>query len=341
LSASGNRESAREPAIGLYATGGTIASANETGDAIQPTLSAKQLVEVVPGLGSTDRLRVIDFRRVPSVELTATDIVALAARLARDADDGLDGFVVTQGTDTLEEMAFGLDLLWAREHPVVFTGAMRGPNAVGADGPANLSAAIAVASSPAARRAGCLVVMNDEVHAARHVQKAHTTNVAAFRSPLTGPVGAISEGRVRLWSRALCPPRLPCPPSSTPQVPVALVRVALGDDGRGLEALDGQGYRGVVVEAMGGGHVPERLVGPLAALAAKMPVVLASRTGSGEPLRHTYGFPGAEIELLESGLLTAGLLDGLKARVKLTLLLMADATRHEIKTAFEAEDGGQ
>jgi L-asparaginase len=326
-----------EPTIGVYATGGTIASVAEDGNPIEPSLTAERLIRAVPGLAARTRLRVVDFRRVPSVELTAADLVALLWQLRADATDGVDGFVVTQGTDTLEECAFGLDQLWDGEQPVVVTGAMRGPGALGADGPGNLLSAIAVASSPAARGVGCLVVLNDEIHAARHVAKTHATNLAAFASPGAGAIGAITESRVRIWGRALSTPKLPLPPESCEQVPVALVRVAFGDDARGLAELGERGYRGVVVEAMGAGHVPERYVEPLRELTATMPVVLVSRTGPHEILRETYGFPGSETDLLGHGLLTAGTLDGLKARVKLTLLLMAGATRAQIESAFEAE----
>jgi L-asparaginase len=71
-------------------------------------------------------------------------------------------------------------------------------------------------------------------------------------------------------------------------------------------------------------------------LAGKMPVVLASRTGSGEVLRSTYGFVGSEMDLLERGLIYAGPLDGLKARLFLTLLLRSGATREEIRASFDS-----
>jgi L-asparaginase len=89
-----------------------------------------------------------------------------------------------------------------------------------------------------------------------------------------------------------------------------------------------------VVEAMGGGHVPSRCVEPLAELASRMPVVLASRTGNGEALRQTYDFPGSEMDLLRQGLIPSGPLDGPKARVLLSLLLRSGASREEITQGF-------
>jgi L-asparaginase len=183
------------------------------------------------------------------------------------------------------------------------------------------------------------VVLDDEIHAARYVRKAHTTSLGAFQSPGYGPVGGVTERRVNLWSR---PPRrapIEVPGEAGEQVPVALIHVGLGDDGRGIAALPGHGFRGVVVEAMGAGHVPKGLVEPLAALASEMPVVLTSRIGVGDLLRGTYGFPGSETHLLESGLISAGALDGLKARVQLTLLLMGGASLDEVREAFAPEGG--
>lgn len=115
---------------------------------------------------------------------------------------------------------------------------------------------------------------------------------------------------------------------------MTLLTIALGDDGRLLSAVEDLGYAGLVVEAMGGGHVPSVMVDALQELAGKMLVVLASRTGSGEALRETYGFPGSEIDLLERGLISAGYLDGLKARILLTLLLASGSSRTEIRDDF-------
>ena len=108
--------------------------------------------------------------------------------------DGAHGVVVTQGTDTMEETAFLVDCLWDDDAPFVFTGAMRNPTLPGADGPANLTAAIRTAAVDAARGRGAMVVFNDEIHAARFVRKTHSTSPAAFRSPDAGPIGHVVEG---------------------------------------------------------------------------------------------------------------------------------------------------
>jgi L-asparaginase len=210
---------------------------------------------------------------------------------------------------------------------------MRNPTLPGADGPANLLAAVRVAASGAARGIGTVVVMNDEIHAARHVRKTHTQSPAAFRSAGAGPIGWVSEGSIRIPLRPADRHHVRLPDGPTSHE-VALVGVWPGDDGRILGAAGDLGYDGLVVEGMGGGHVPSAAVGPLEELAARMPVVLASRTGGGETLARTYDAPGSEMDLLARGLIPAGVLDGPKARILLALLLRSGASREEIHAAF-------
>jgi L-asparaginase len=180
-----------------------------------------------------------------------------------------------------------------------------------------------------------VVVLNDEIHAARFVRKTHTSNPATFRSDPVGPVGWISEGIPRVVLRPVGQHKISVSEDAQDR-PVALHTFTLGDDGRLLPEIERQGYAGLVVEGLGGGHVPSITVEALEDLAGKMPVVLASRTGSGEVLRSTYGFPGSEVDLLERGLIYAGPLDGPKARLLLTLLLRSGATREKIEDSFDS-----
>lgn len=324
------------PRIAVFSTGGTIASMRHGGEAAAPSLTAEELVKAVSQLSDVTEVQAFRFRQLPSSDLTISDMIALTEEIRRAVNDGVHGAVVTQGTDTLEETSFVLDLLWDREEPVVLTGAMRNPALPGADGPANLLAAALVAACPNAHRLGSLVVFNDEVHLPLFVRKGRTSNPGAFHSPLTGPIGWIVENRVRIALRPVVRHHIGI--SSVPPVipPVALAKVSLGDDGRLLGPIGSLGYEGLVVEATGGGHVPGVMVEPLATLAEAMPVVLTSRTGSGELLRNTYGFPGAETDLLKRGLIHAGLLDGPKSRMLLTLLLIVGAGRETIVEAFDA-----
>lgn len=329
------------PRIVYLALGGTIASVT-SGDprdcGAVPRIAARDLLAGVPAIAQVARVEARQLGMVPSPSLDFDD-VQRALDAARDAvGSGASGVVLSQGTDTIEETAYLLDLAWDRPEPLVVTGAMRHASSPGADGPANLLAAVCVAAAPAAVGRGVLVVLDDEVHAAGTVRKTHTSSTGAFASPGSGPLGRVTEGSPVFHAPASRAPALTTRVAPLP--PVALHRVTLADDGRVLSTLDGLGYRGAVIEGFGGGHVAERTVDAVRALAAQMPVVLASRTGAGATLTTTYGFAGGEIDLLGAGLVPAGTLDGLKARLLLAALLALDAPDDRIHAAFAAHGRG-
>jgi L-asparaginase len=329
-------EQCSRPRVDFLATGGTIASVqNERQVGATPTLTAEVLAKSAAGIDEIAELTTVQVMQRPSPSITFRDLLGLRDEIEHRLADGAAGVVVTQGTDTMEETAFALDLLCLGEAPIVFTGAMRNPSRPGADGPANLLAAVQVAASTQARRLGALVVMNDEIHGARFVAKAHTSSLAAFQSRPAGPLGWVSEGRTVIAARPAGRFHVHVP-SDTDVPPVALIRLGFDDDGRVLPALAGLGFRGAVIEGFGGGHVTPRMVPLVEHLAREMPVVLASRTGSGETLQSTYRYPGSEIELLELGLIPAGALNGLKARLLLSLCLAANLPSRDIAGALEA-----
>jgi L-asparaginase len=327
------RPSAR-PRVDCLATGGTIASiADRRGQGAAPTLGVEEIVRSVPQLAAVADLRAAQFLQRPSTAITFAHVLELRDEIKRRVEDGAAGVVVMQGTDTIEETAFALDLLWPDDAPIVITGAMRNPSLPGADGPANLLAAVQLAARPEARGLGALVVFNDEIHGAAFVTKAHTSSPSAFRSSPVGPLGWVSEGRPVIVVRPVDRVHVNVP-SDVSVPPVALVRVALDDDGRLLATLSSLGFAGAVIEGFGGGHVTPPMVPRIERLAAQMPVVLASRTGSGEVLSHTYRYRGSEIELLELGVVGAGAHNGVKSRVLLSLCLAAGLGRDRIAEAF-------
>jgi L-asparaginase len=317
--------------IAVFFLGGTISMAGHAGGVVS-RLGSVDLLAAVPQLGELGLdLDAHDFRAMSSAGLGFADIVELV-----DAADrtGADGVVVVQGTDTIEETSYLIDLLWTRDIPIVVTGAMRNPTLAGPDGPANLLAAVQVAASPVFRGAGCLVVLNDQVHAARYVRKTHTTNPATFASPNAGPLGHVVEGRP--FAVVGAPPRFTVArPTGPVTARVPVVPMTLDDGGELLVGLADR-VDAVVVAAFGAGHVPPVLAPELGELAARVPTVLASRTGAGPLLRGTYGFVGSETDLARRGLIGAGLLDPYKARVLLRLLLAAGASNAEVEAAFRA-----
>lgn len=298
---------------------------------VTPALTAAELLAAVPGLAEAGiEVDIHDFRRLPGASLTFADLDQLITEISQRAGDGTDGIVITQGTDTIEETAYYLDLRYSDNAPIVVTGAMRNPSMAGADGPANIFTALRVAAAEQSRSRGCLVAFADEIHEARQVRKMHSTSITAFSSPF-GPCGYVAEGEARFRSPAQRGPIVEAKPDRPART--AIMTATLGDDGETLRVV-GESVDGIVVAAFGAGHVPAVWVPVLADLAGRMPVVLASRTGAGPILSRTYGFPGSESDLLARGLISAGTLPPVKARILLHLLLTAGVSRADIEKSF-------
>ena len=320
------------PTVAVLSLGGTIASVPTGSGGVSPGLGGQDLLAAVPEVGAVADVVSRSVAQVPGAHLTIDDIVSLAATVEEAHRDGATGVVITQGTDTIEDTAFLLDILVAGPAPVVVTGAMRNPTLPGAEGPANLLASVAVAADPAAKELGTLVVMNDEIHAARFVSKRHTSSPHAFAS-YPGPIGWMAEGRPHLALRPIGRLRLPPPPPSARQR-VALLALPVGDDGFLIEAAAEHAADGLVVEALGGGHVPPATLIRLETAARRIPVVVTSTTRAGHVLRSTYDFAGSELDLSRRGVIGGGCLDARKARLLLTLLLRSGADRTRIAATF-------
>jgi L-asparaginase len=321
-------------AVTVLAAGGTIAMAGSGRGGAAPEHGADALIAAVPSVASSPDLhaRTLDTR--PSVQLDAAAALEIARAAALEADAGR-GVVVTHGTDTLEEVALLCDLLYAGDAPIVFTGAMRPASAPGADGPANLLDAVAVAASADADGLGVLVAFAGRVHAARAVRKSDSTAPDAFESPRLGPVGRVQEGRARI-SRRL--ERRPPIPVAALDATVHVVAAGLGTDGALVEAAVEAGADGLVGVVLGAGHTPPPFLAALRRTATRIPVVATVRPERGAILHGTYAFDGAEGDLRASPIICAGALSPAAARMKLMACLGAGYTRVATAGAFATDD---
>ena len=321
--------------VAVIGLGGTIAMRSADGRGAVPGLTAEDLVAQLPAAIAAQIVHVENFRQLPGAHLGLDDLVALAVRIEELEQSGAaNGFVVVQGTDTIEETVFALELLCRGSAPVVVTGAMRHAGLVSPDGAANIANSVVLAASPAARNRGAMVCFNDEVHAGWAAQKTAATNLAAFSSPGFGPLGHVIEGRAELMLEAVRWPAVAGVPADVRPAPVALVAAALGEGPELLAAVEQGHWRGLVIQALGAGHLPAPWVEPLERLAREIPVVLATRVSRGPVLRETYAFPGSEQDLLGRGLIAAGYLSASKARVLLSLALGAGHAAQEMNTWF-------
>lgn len=319
------------PRVSLATTGGTISmTPRGPGAGVVPTAGAHDLVSGVPGLDALAEVHAETLMRKPGASLDIADVLMVLEWANTQVADGADGVVVVQGTDTLEEVAYVLDLLWAHHAPLVVTGAMRDPGQPSADGPANLRAAVTVAADPDCRGLGVTVVLNDEIHAARRVTKADSFSLDAFSSAPFGLVGRLHEGRITVANR---PRRLP--PLTTPTTVhhvVPVVESTLGDSGALLRVALQSNIAGVVLAGFGAGHLHE---GAAQAIDGQdIPVVLASRVGHGPVLEATYGFTGSERDVIARGAIPAGWLTPRKARLLLLLLIAQRTTMEDLRSIF-------
>ena len=271
------------------------------------------------------------FLGIPSPHMTPAHMVELYHFLSkRMRETNADGAVITHGTDTLEETAFVLDLLHAdRDAPIVITGAMRSSNELISDGPHNFISALRTALSDASRGRGVLAVMNDEIHEAREVTKTHTTNLAAFSSPNSGPVGAIQNNSVIFHH----------PPHQTKSLftvtrlnkTVPLLKTYSGMDPAILQYFLSQPIDGIVLEAMGAGNLPPALTNDIRAFIERdIPVTLASRCPSGA-VQPIYSYEGGGKYLEDLGVILCGSFNGVKARLIIMAALESGAATDEIQ----------
>jgi L-asparaginase len=324
--------------VAFIGTGGTISSIGKGPlDILDYTanntmLHAEEILAAVPSVNEVADLLVVKFRNIPSPAIYFPEwkeLVALCERLVRENSD-LSGIVIGHGTATLEETAYFLSLTFKVPVPVVVVGSQRPLSGLSTDAAMNLVAAIRTAASPTSRGRGVLVVLNDEIQAAREVTKTSTFRLQTFRTPDFGVLGSVDGDHVRYYRRT---ERRNAPETefdigqldALPRVEIAYAYA--GSDGSAVRAFTATGAKGIVVAAFAPGMAtPGDIEAIKDAIKAGVTIVLSTRAGSGVAL------DGAKSRAL--GMLTADNLNPQKARLLLALALTVTSEPDEIRRIF-------
>ena len=318
--------------IAIIHTGGTISMVeNKQTGVVQQTTEDHPLHASTPLLGKYADVDEYNVFSLPSPQITPKHMLELAKLVEAKLDD-YDGFVITHGTDTLEETAYFLDLVLETNKPVVITGAMRSSNEIGSDALYNLISSVRTAIDAESREKGVLVVMNDEVHTASNVTKTATSNIATFQSPQYGPIGLLTKDSVIYKHHPIR--------SSTLRVEemnknVILLKAFAGMDLTFMQAMKNLQPDGLVIEGFGQGNLPKQILPAIQdMLLEKIPIVLVSRCYQGI-VQPTYAYAGGGKQLRDMGVIFTNGLTGPKARLKLLTVLETTSNMNEIKYLFE------
>ena len=310
-------------------TGGTISmQADDSGAVV--TSQDNPMNHVSNPLEGVE-VHALDFFNLPSPHIKPKHMLALYQKIKEEADH-YDGFVITHGTDTLEETAYFLDTMEVPHKPIVLTGAMRSSNELGSDGVYNYLSALRVASADKAADKGVLVVMNDEIHAAKYVTKTHTTNVSTFQTPTHGPLGLIMKHEILYFKTA--EPRVRFDLDRI-QGLVPIIPVYAGMTEELLDLLPVDQLDGLIIQAFGAGNVPKETAQKLNDLIQEgLPIALVSRcfNGIAEPV---YAYEGGGVCLQNAGVFFVKELNAQKARLKLLIAINAGLTGDELRAYME------
>ncbi len=329
-----------KPRVYVLSTGGTIAgqgsSATDLSNYKPGSILGEQLVKAVPQIAQIADVRVEQIVNIPSHDITIENWLTLAKRIQRIiADDsGVAGFVITHGTNTLEETAYFLNLTVRSDKPVVLVGAMRPATAMSADGPLNLLNAVKTAMSPDARGKGTLIVMNDEIMGARDTTKTNTLRVETFKSPELGLLGYVDEDKVTFYksSTKRHTARSEFEIAPLTQLPkVAVVYSYVEPEPAVIRAVVSAGVKGIVFAGTGNGALATAEREAVAEInrmpAALRPILVrSSRVGNGRVT--------ATAQFDELGIVPADTLNPQKARILLMLALTKTADSKEIRRIF-------
>lgn len=319
--------------VAVIFNGGTISMKIDPKlHAAVPNMTGEEIMNLVTGIEAYARVESYTFSSNPSPHMTPESMMELSKLIRKKLEEDIDGLVVTHGTDTLEETAYLVDLTISSEKPVVFTGSMRSGSELGYDGPSNLAQAICTAASDNARGRGVLVCLNGELNTAQEVTKANSMALNAFRTPTFGPVGIVDNNRVIFYRDTK---RGESHLIDNIISNVSLIKSYVGMDSSIIDFFIDRGDAGIVIEAMGRGNLPPKMVpGIKRAIREGIPVVIVSRCFEGRVL-DTYGYPGGGKNLRNEGVIFGDNLNGQKARIKLMVALSYTRDMNVVKEWFE------
>jgi L-asparaginase len=323
--------------IVVLATGGTIAGAGKTShDAkyVPAKLTIQELLDLNPELKKIANLTGEQFSQIASQDMDSDFLIKLAKRVSKILDNSsIDGVVITHGTDTLEETAYFLNLTVKTKKPIVIVGSMRPSTSISADGSLNLYNAIALAADSKANSKGVLVILNDNIYAARDVTKLHTSNVAAFDSKEFGPIGNVIYGKVKFYyqSTKIHTYQSKFNIDEIKSLPKVDIIYGYNDQNPDIvDSLINSGTKAIVVAGVGDGNVNAKTLEKLINASKKgIIIVRSSRVGGG------FVIPNSEINDDEYSFVTADNLNPQKARIVTMLALSKSKDYKKIQEDFK------
>ncbi|EGH7423666.1 type II asparaginase [Campylobacter coli] len=321
--------------IAILGTGGTIAgfidSTIATTGYTAGAIDIDVLIKAVPQIRDLADISWEQIANIDSSNMCDEIWLRLAKKIAKLFVEGIDGVVITHGTDTMEETAYFLNLTIKSDKPVVLVGAMRPSTAISADGPKNLYNAVALVANKEAKNKGVMVAINDKILSARGVVKTHSLNVDAFSSPDFGDLGYIVDGKVFFYNNVTKAhtKNAPFDVSKLTSLPKVDILYSYSNDGSGVaaKALFEHGTKGIVVAGSGAGSIHKNQKDVLKELLKKgLKVVVSSRVVAG-----CVAVSDSDEKL---GFISAEDLNPQKARVLLMLALTKTSDPKKIQEYF-------
>jgi len=313
-------------------TGGTISMSEDKDTGKVETNAEHPMHRHQAFIQSLGDITEINPFQVPSPHMNNQYINQLKDIITESIDkDEYDAFVITHGTDTLEETAYLLDLTIDTKLPIILTGAMRSSNEIGSDGLYNYVSALKVASTDDAQNKGVMVVFNDEIHTAKNVTKTHTSNTSTFQSPNYGPIGSVTKTHVIFHHQPFPYKKYP---NINPNIKIGIVKAHMDLSSDLLDFFVEKQYDGLIIEALGQGNMPPTaLQGIQNLLDADIPVVMVSRSFNGI-VGGIYAYEGGGYQLQQMGIILSNGLNGQKARLKLLVGLSNHLSKEDLVEYF-------